>query len=297
MRSPDFKAYVALAVVCFFWGTTYLATSVAVTTVHGFFLAGVRQTLAGLIMAGFFLLRGHPFPKGAELMRLIWTGILMVGISNGFMNWSLQHIPSGIGAILAATTPIWMVAFGAMTGVKTRLSWTLVLGILVGLAGIAGIFRDYVAELLNPDFRMGIVLGLASTMTWCLGSVLTIRKKLSTHIIFGSGVQLIAAGVSMFLLSAATSGIGGEVFFRPVGWTFYASLSYLVGIGSIITFTSYVYALTHLPPAKVSIYSYVNPIVAVLAGAAILGEKLTLNTLAFSLVTVAGVWLVNRSKS
>jgi drug/metabolite transporter (DMT)-like permease len=209
------------------------------------------------------------------------------------MNWSLQHIPSGIGAILAATTPIWMVIFGAMFGVPTKLRRELVLGILVGLLGIAGIFRDYLTELLNPEFRWGILFGLTSTMTWCLGSVLTIRKKLSTHIIFGSGVQLIAAGVSMLILSLFVS---DSVIFKPLGLPFYGALTYLVGIGSIVTFTAYVYMLTHLPPAKASIYAYVNPIVAILMGAAILGEKLTLNTLVFSLVTVAGIWLVNRSK-
>lgn len=81
-----------------------------------------------------------------------------------------------------------------------------------------------------------------------------------------------------------------------LGIPFYGALTYLVGIGSIVTFTAYVYMLTHLPPAKASIYAYVNPIVAILMGAAILGEKLTLNTLVFSLATVAGIWLVNRSK-
>lgn len=293
MNTTASRAYLALAIVSFFWGTTYLATAIAVQSVHGFFLAGVRQTLAGFILAGYFMLRKHPFPKGSELIRLIWTGILMVGISNGFMNWSLQHIPSGIGAMLAATTPIWMVIFGAMFGVPTKMRWELVVGILVGLLGIAGIFRDYIVELLNPDFRWGILFGLISTMTWCLGSVLTIRKKLSTHIIFGSGVQLIAAGVSMLIMSLFVS---ENVIFKPLGLPFYGALTYLVGIGSIVTFTAYVYMLTHLPPAKASIYAYVNPIVAILMGAAILGEKLTLNTLVFSLVTVAGIWLVNRSK-
>ena len=293
MKTTTSRAYLALAIVSFFWGTTYLASAIAVKSVHGFFLAGVRQTLAGGILAGYFLLRGHPFPKGQELVRLIWTGILMVGISNGFMNWSLQHIPSGIGAILAATTPIWMVVFGAMFGIPTKLRWELVAGITIGLIGIVGIFRDYLVELLRPEFRLGVLLGLTSTMTWCLGSVLTIRKKLNTHMIFGSGVQLIAAGSSMLLLSTFT---GGSVFFQPLGIGFYGALAYLVGIGSIVTFTAYVYAMTHLPPAKASIYAYINPIVAILAGAAILGEKLTWNTLAFSLVTVVGVWLVNKSK-
>ena len=81
MPDSQSKAYFALAIVCFFWGTTYLATGIAVQSVHGIFLAGIRQTLAGSIIAVYFMLRRSPFPEGSELRRLIWTGVLMLGIS------------------------------------------------------------------------------------------------------------------------------------------------------------------------------------------------------------------------
>ncbi len=294
MNPPNRLAYVALAVVCFFWGTTYLASSVAVQSVHGFLLGGIRQLIAGGILTGYFLLKGRPFPRGAELRHLLLTGMLMVGVSNGTMNWALQYIPSGIGAIIAATTPIWMVFFGQLLGAKTRFSVKLVVGILLGLAGITGIFGDYLAEILQPEFRFGIFLGLVSTATWCLGSILSVKRKLATHLVYGSGVQLLGAGIFMLMLSVF---VGEEAVFKTPGWDFYLALAYLTVFGSVVTFSAYVYAMTHLPPARMSIYAYVNPLVAVVAGALILGEKLTWNTGLFSLVTVAGVWLVNRSKT
>ena len=140
MKKSNVNAYIALVIVSIFWGTTYLAARIGVQHMHGMLLAALRQGTAGVLLVGFFMLRGYKLPELPVLSRLFVIGVLMLCGSNGLMTWAMQYIPSGLGAIIAATVPIWITIFSFFLVQRTRISYQLVIGMLIGLAGSRGHF-------------------------------------------------------------------------------------------------------------------------------------------------------------
>jgi len=297
MKKSNTQAYIALAMVSILWGTTYLASSIGVRHVHGLVLAGLRQTVAGVLLIGFFLLKGYKLPDRTVLSRLFIIGVMMLCLSNGLITWAMQYIPSGLCAIIVATVPIWITIFSHFLVARSKLSMLLILGMVIGFLGISGIFYDYLSSLLNPEFRLGIILTVIACISWGLGSVLTTRWALKVNFLYGAGFQMLFSGVVMIM----TSLLMGQPFpTLSSGFELWGSLIYLVFVGSIMGYSSYVYTLNTLPPSLASVYAYINPIVAVFLGWLILKEHLNWVTAASCLVTLGGVYLVklsvNRSK-
>ncbi|KAA2239470.1 EamA family transporter [Chitinophaga agrisoli] len=284
------KAYIALMIVSIFWGTTYLAARIGVRHMHGLMLSGLRQSIAGALLVGFFLLRGYKLPSKAILSRLFIIGVLMLVGANGLLTWALTYIPSGLGAIVAATVPIWMTIFSFfLVQQKSRITPLLVAGMVIGLVGVMGIFSDYLTDLVNPSFRFGIMLVLISCLFWSMGSVLTAKWALQVNYLYGAGFEMLFSGIVMLAIMLVT----GEVRhaeFTPELW---GSLLYLIFFGSILGYSAYVYTLNNLPPSLAAVYAYINPIVAVLLGWMILDEHLNLTTALSCLVTLTGVYMVN----
>ncbi|HEU4555136.1 MAG TPA: EamA family transporter [Chitinophaga sp.] len=289
-QSKNTKAYLALAIVSIFWGTTYLAARIGVRHMHGIMLSGIRQGAAGMLLVGFFLLKGYKLPGKAVLSRLFMIGMLMLVGANGLLTWALQYIPSGLGAIIAATVPIWMTIFSFfLVQQKSRVSPLLVAGMLIGFIGVAGIFSDYLADLVNPDFRFGIMLVLISCLSWSMGSVLTAKWALEVNYLYGAGFEMLFSGITMLVISFIT----GEFHRAEFTGELWGSLLYLIFFGSILGYSAYVYTLNNLPPSLASVYAYINPIVAVLLGWLILNEQLNWITALSCLVTLLGVYMVN----
>lgn len=292
MKRSNTNAYIALVMVSFFWGTTYLASSIGVRHMHGLMLAGLRQTTAGILLISFFLLKGYRLPDKIILSRLFIIGVMMLCLSNGLITWAMQYIPSGLCAIIVATVPIWITIFSYFMVQRTRLSPLLIGGMLIGLLGVAGIFYDYISSLVNPDFRLGIILTVIACISWAIGSVLTARWALKVNFLYGAGFQMFFSGIVMLI---TVSIMGYTVHLSDLNFEVWSSLLYLIFIGSIVGYSSYVFALNNLPTSLASVYAYINPIVAVALGWLILKEHLNW-TMAFScLVTLAGVYMVNRS--
>lgn len=291
MRKSNTNAYIALAIVSIFWGTTYLASRVGVRHMHGVMLAGIRQAAAGILITGFFLLRGYKLPEKMVLSKLFVIGTLMLCGGNGLLTWALKYIPSGLGAIIAATIPIWITIASYFLVQRTRLSLQLIIGMILGFGGVAGIFYNYVSSLMNPDFQFGIIIGFISCIFWALGSVLTAKWSLGVNYLYGAGFQMVFSGVIMLLV--ATLFLGQHIEVATFTTELWESLLYLVLVGSVFSYSAYVFALNNLPPAQVSIYAYINPVVAVLLGWLLLHESLTWLTGVCSLVTIGGVYLVN----
>lgn len=286
------KAYVALAVVSFFWGTTYLVSKVAVQHIPGLFLAGVRNLIAGSVIVIFFLLHKQKIPGRSTLIKAAWLGFVMISFSSGLSHWSVQYISGGLAAIIGATIPLWMAIFSIATDKNRKISLSMITGLVTGFAGIAIIFYDHLAEMLNSEFRFGILLAAISCITWAGGSVYTSKIKLDTGLLFGAGLQMLFAGIFLTLTSLLA---GQFVDLRLLAAQTWYAILYLAVIGSVITYSSYVYAVQHLPPARVGVYAYINPIVAILLGNLLLGERLNYMIVAGSLVTIAGVYIVNSS--
>jgi drug/metabolite transporter (DMT)-like permease len=260
-------------------------------------LAGIRQTTAGLLLTAFFLLKGYKLPDKIVLSRLFVIGVMMLCLSNGLITWAMQYIPSGLCAIIVATVPIWITIFSYFLVERSRLSVLLLVGMLVGFLGVGGIFYDYLASLMNPEFRLGIILTLIACVSWALGSVLTTRWALKVNFLYGAGFQMLFSGIVMVI----TALLMGHPFpSSGEGIELWGSLLYLIFIGSILGYSAYVFVLNNLPPSLASVYAYINPIVAVLLGWLILKEHINWITAISSLVTLIGVYIVklavNRNK-
>lgn len=286
------NAYVALIIVSIFWGTTYLAARIGVQHMHGMMLAGLRQTGAGIILVAFFLLRGYKLPQVPVLSRLFVIGTIMLCGSNGLMTWAMQYIPSGLGAIIAATVPIWITIFSFFLVQKTKITWQLVAGMLIGLLGIGGIFYDNLAQLMNEEYRFGVMLITMACVFWALGSVLTAKWALGINYLYGAGFQMLFSGVVMLVIAGL---MGQHLHFSSFTGELWGSLLYLIFIGSLLSYSAYVFALNNLPPSLVSVYAYINPIVAVILGWLILQEKLNWLMGLSCMVTLLGVFIVNKA--
>jgi drug/metabolite transporter (DMT)-like permease len=289
-QSEKTRALVALGLVSFFWGTTWLASKKGVEEMPGLQLAGIRQLLGGSVYTIYFLLKGYKFPNGQQLFQFIWMGILMFVISNGFTTWSLQYIPSGLGAVIGAMAPIWIAIFSVIFFRETKLNLTTVIGLLLGFGGIVIIFSDYIEALFNSKFALGVILGIIATMTWAIGTLYTVKHARDLNAYYSLGWQMFLSGL---ILTGAAWITGQHVPLAQTTHVTWLSIAYLVIVGSIITFAAFLYSLKRLPPAQASIYAYINPIVAVIIGSILNNEKLNIIIAAGTLVTILGVYLVN----
>jgi drug/metabolite transporter (DMT)-like permease len=291
MKKELSRAYIALGVVSFFWGTTYIASRIGAQHMPGLFVSGVRQFTSGLILVSFFLARGYSLPGWKALKRISLQGILLLCVANGLLTWSLEYISSGLAAIIAAMVPLFITIFTILLSRCAKVTRLMIIGMIIGFGGVLTIFYDYIGQLQNKGFLLGVLLALFSTLSWSFGTVYTSKQKLSIDIMFNVGLQMLIAGMVMLIVCALT---GKYVNLADTGHASWYALLYLVFFGSLLAYSAYVFAISKLPAAQVSIYAYINPIVAVGLGWLLLQEKMNVNMILGTLITLAGVWMVNR---
>jgi drug/metabolite transporter (DMT)-like permease len=291
MKKEISRAYIALAVVSFFWGTTYIASRIGAQHMPGLFVSGVRQFSSGLILVSFFLVRGYSLPGWNALKKISLQGILLLCVANGLLTWSLEYISSGLAAVIAALVPLFITIFTILLSRCAKITSWMIIGMIIGFGGVLTIFYDYLGQLQNKSFLLGVVLALLSTLTWSFGTVYTSKQKLSVDILFNVGLQMLIAGFVMLIICGLT---GKYANLADTGHASWFALIYLVFFGSLLAYSAYVFAISKLPPAQVSIYAYINPIVAVGLGWLLLQEKMNVNMILGTVITLGGVWLVNR---
>ena len=280
----------ALCWVSFFWGTTWLASKEGVKHMPALQLAGIRQLIGGSLYVAYFLYKKTPWPKGKQWKTIIILSILNFVFSNGLSTWGVKYISSGLGSIIGAIFPLWIVLITVFRGEKiARLS---VLGLFVSFAGVCVIFYDHLSDFLKPDFRFGIFLSLFSTFTWAFGTLYTRKKAASFNPYFSLGLQML---ISSLLLLAFTGATGTGINIADIPANSWWAIGYLTIIGSVLTFIAFIYALQHLPAHISSVYAYINPIVAVLLGSIIFNEPLTIAIAIGGAVTLCGLYMVNYS--
>ncbi|TRX23640.1 EamA family transporter [Flavobacterium franklandianum] len=280
----------ALCWVSFFWGTTWLASKEGVKHMPALQLAGIRQFIGGILYVGFFLYKKTPWPKGKQWKAIIILSILNFVLSNGLSTWGVKYISSGLGAIIGAIFPLWIVLITVFRGEKiARLS---ILGLVISFGGVCVIFYDHLADFLKPNFRFGIFISLIATFTWAFGTMYTRKKAASFNPYFSLGLQML---ISSFITLAIIGATGTGVNISSIPANSWWAIGYLVIIGSVLTFIAYIYMIQRLPAEINSIYAYINPIVAILLGAVIYGEPLTTAIAIGGSITLCGLYLVNYS--
>ena len=280
----------ALCWVSFFWGTTWLASKEGVKHMPALQLAGIRQLIGGFLYVCFFLYKKTPWPKGKQWKAILILSILNFVLSNGLSTWGVKYISSGLGAIIGAIFPLWIVLITVFRG--ERIARLSILGLVVSFGGVCVIFYDHLADFIKPDFRFGIFLSLFSTVTWAYGTLYTRKKAASFNPYFSLGLQMV---ISSTILLAITGATGTGVSITAIPANSWWAIGYLTIIGSVLTFIAFIYALQNLPAHISSVYAYINPIVAVLLGALIFGEPLTFAIAIGGGITLCGLYLVNYS--
>lgn len=280
----------ALCWVSFFWGTTWLASKEGVKHMPALQLAAIRQFLGAAIYISFFLYKKTPWPKGKQWKTILILSVLNFVLSNGLSTWGVKYISSGLGAIIGAIFPLWIVIISFFNG--ERLARLAVIGLVVSFGGVCVVFYDHLSDFLKPDFRFGILLSIIATLTWAFGSLYTKKKAASFNPYFSLGLQMLISSILLFAFTGAT---GTSVNIASIPAESWWAIAYLVVFGSVFTFIAFIYALQHLPAEVNSIYAYINPIIAVILGAIIYSEPLTTTIIIGGAITLIGLYIVNKS--
>jgi drug/metabolite transporter (DMT)-like permease len=285
------KAIMALAVVCFFWGTTWIASKEGVRHMPPLQMAGMRQTLGGLCYVSYFIITGARWPNQQQWRSILVLGFLNFLIANGLSTWGVKYISAGLGSIIGAIFPLWLVVIGLFSP-KKNIPIGAIFGLLIGFSGVCVIFYQHLQDFWNEEFRIGIFVSILATWGWAFGTIYTKKHAANFNPYFSIGLQMLTSGITM--LSIAN--ISGEtIAFNKSPWQSWLSIAHLVVFGSVISFMAYLYALQNLSTEQASLYAYINPIVAVALGALLFSEKVSLFIVMGGLVALLGVYIVNKA--
>ncbi|MBI1759167.1 MAG: EamA family transporter [Actinobacteria bacterium] len=284
------RVWAALGTVYLIWGSTYLGIRYAVTSAPPLLMAGARFVAAGLIMVGITsALRGMRVWRmtRAQAGTAVLSGVLLVLGGNGLVTVGEQRVPSGIAALIVAGVPLWIVLLRAALG--DRPARVTVLGVGVGVAGVAALFLPG-GGTGRLDVRYALLTVLAS-LSWAVGSLVAVRRPVPPEPLALSTVQMMAGGVVSLACSAA---IGEWRGFHPaqVSGTSWLAIGYLVSFGAVVAYPAYVYLLGTAPVSLVSTYAFVNPVIAVLLGVLVAGERLAGPEILAAAVIVVAVAVV-----
>lgn len=284
---PLLRAYIAFASVCFFWGTTYLGIRIALESLPPLFLVSARFLLSGAILLIALKFTDIQLPKGRDLLFASLCGVLVLGIGNSCLVFSERIIPSSLAALFIAVSPVWMVSMEALFPGGERLRSATIAGFIVSIAGASLLVGpDVFHQGFSGNVWKGFLLLQFGAISWGLGSVLQKRYKADLNPVASASVQQFAAGLA-FLPAALLEGKSFTV--DPKGMS---ALLYLAIFGSIVGYTSYIIALKELPVSLVSLYTYVNPVVAAILGSLIYKEPFGLREIAAMCVIFSGVAIV-----
>lgn len=286
------KAYLALIFICIVWGTTYLALRVAVMHYPAFLFAAIRQTVSAVIIMAIGLMVSRKVDLSRKnIIHQGIVGFLLITLGNGLVSWGERYVPSGVAALICSLMPIVTVIINLSSSKREKINLPIALGMLIGFTGVGLIFRDNISDFSNPSYLSGIVCIFVATTSWAIGSVYNKKGSSKVNPIFNSGLQLLIGGAFLYIISPMADDYSKMELFHPdVIW----SLAYLIVFGSVMAYTAYMYTLKELPVGIVSLYAYVNPLVAVILGYLLLNEQLTWFT-ALSFVTIMlGVFMVNQ---
>jgi drug/metabolite transporter (DMT)-like permease len=285
----------AFAAIYLIWGSTYLGIRVAVETMPPFLMAGMRFAIAGSILFAVLLLRKASWPSAAQWKDQAVIGILLLLGGNALVSWAEQHTPSGITTLILGASPLILMAADWIRPGGRRPTPALMVGLGVGIVGIALLLGP---GGIPPGYRprpIDITALFFSSVSWWIGSLYSKHCRNRTPLLLASAMQMLI-GSSTMLLTGWILGEGARLHFASVSIHSWFAFGYLVVAGSIVAYPVYVWLLEHSTPAKVSTYAYVNPVVAVILGWAVLGEPLNSRIFVAASIIVGAVAIITIGK-
>jgi len=294
VKTHRLRVAVSFGLVYLFWGSTYLAISIAVRHFPAALMGSVRFLIAGVLMLGWCAFTGKKIAiSRKDALRLLIIGVLLLTGGNVVLAWTEKFINSGLAALIVAVVPIWVALIEAIFG-GDRLNVRGWIGLLLGIGGLFVLLWPDVATggaVGKRDLVVCLVLTLGS-LSWALGSVVSRRSQLSIGPFAATGWEMLFSGAVNGLI-ALSLGDHRHADWSRAGWL---AIAYLVTFGSLVGFTAYIWLLEHVPTPKVATYAYVNPVVAVFLGWLLQGERIDRYMVLGMAVIIAAVVLVTTSK-
>ena len=289
------RIIVAFALLYVLWGSTYLAMRVIVRDMPPYVAGAVRYLIAGPIMLGTLALMGRKVSLSfQDLRRLLVISILLLSIGNIGVLWGEEYVSSGLASLIVALVPIWVVIMEAWFFRAGRMTAKGLFGLALGIVGLLVLLWPRIASSshLGRLELLGSAILAGASFFWSLGSIFSHRYNLSVDVFVSAAWQMVLGGLVNAVIALSFSQ------FQRTHWTTRAlsAIAYLVVFGSWLGYSAYIHLLEHVPTPKVATYAYVNPIVAVFLGWAILREHVDLFMLLGTAIIIASVALVNTSK-
>lgn len=297
-RPPSRAAIItAFAVIYLVWGSTYLAIRIAVETIPPFVMAGTRFVIAGVLLFAFLRARGAAWPNAAQWRDHAITGFFLLLGGNGLVAWAEQTIPSGITALIIGVTPLFMalVAWAWPGGNPPRAA--TVGALFIGLGGVAWLVAPWEHAPAGGVLPLaGVGALLAACALWAIGSIHARKVSSGADPMIGAAIQMLLGGI-MQLVAAGALGEFARFESATVPAAAWGAFIYLVLVGSLVGFSTFVWLMRHSTPALVSTYAWVNPIVAVWLGWLIQGEPVSARTLSAAAIIVLAVTIITAQRA
>lgn len=270
------RAWLAFAILCFVWGTTYFGIKIALETVPPFLIGGLRFVTAGSLLAVGLWAAGRPLPPRRSLPAFLVVGSLLLGVGNGGVTVAEQWMATGLTAVLVAATPFWMVTLEALLPRGERLTRRTVFGLSIGFGGIILlVWPDLVppasgGPVHHPRWGWGVLATQLACVGWALGTAFSKRRISGVEPLTAAAYQMLFGGLVMVAVATLT----GEWAHFSLSMRSATAMLYLLAVGSLVGYVAYIYILGHLPTSIVSLYPYINTVVAVLLGTLFLREPI-----------------------
>jgi len=295
LRLQQDKKTLSILIIAFLsivWGVTYIATKIAIKAIPVFMLTGIRELVAGLILLGLALVIEKP--RNYRISTLIGQGIFGIGFftgARGLMTLSLDFIPTGLVALVYSLIPIYVLFLNAFVG-QFFINRQIIVGLLLGALGMVSVFHESLRHILSMYHVIGIGIAFMGALSWAGTSVwISGKKHEALPPIFRSAIQLIFGAAGLWILSLINQ---ESLVWSAIDTQTIVAMLYLILFGSVSGFVAYSFAIKHLPVAKVTLYAYINPFVALFLGWLVLHEPISVELLLSFSVTLLGVYLVNR---
>jgi drug/metabolite transporter (DMT)-like permease len=290
------KVWTALFALYIVWGSTYLAIRFAVETIPPFMMAGTRFLVSGLILYVWRRLAGDPAPTPRQWRSAAIVGLLLLLGGNGVVGWAEQHVASGIAALIVGSIPLWVALIDAVRPRGIKPDWKIALGLLIGFGGIVLLVSSTGAQASSEGLSVvGIGALLVAALIWSIGSIFSRDADMPKSSLLATGIEMLAGSAGLFV-AATLAGEWSTLQVSTISTRSLLGLLYLIGFGSLIGFTSYVWLLRNAPVSLATTYAYVNPVVAILLGAWLGRELINLPIILSALVIITSVVMINMSK-
>lgn len=290
----DYKLLFAILTVAIVWGTTFLSIRIAVETIPAWFVAGIRQLLAGLIMLIILISRKQLQWIGwKSLSYQLMISLLMLVIANGMTTVAEETVTSSLTSLISACSPI-LIFLGSVALGLQKFSLRALIGVLMCFSGIVIIFWDGIQDLQNPEYAMGMLFLFIAIAGWASGTLITKKMNVKNHTISLSlFYQFIFAGILQIIFAFLFS-----ENYNFGNWSIksISAMLYLAIFGSVAAFFAYHYALTKVSPVQVSILAYVNTIISIFLSWLILDEKISTQFIIAAILIIVGVFVTNYNR-